>query len=53
MLYVIGVLILFGWALALSYKIGRVDGISYTVDWLAKEGLLDPEGKRIKKSTPK
>lgn len=40
MLELVGVLILFGIALALSYKIGRIDGISYTINWFEKKGLI-------------
>lgn len=41
MLEIIGVLILFAIALAMAYKIGTLDGISYTVDMLEKKVLLN------------
>ena len=40
MLELIGVLILFAIALALAYKIGTLDGISYTIDMLEKKGII-------------
>jgi hypothetical protein len=40
MFEVIGVLILFAIALALAYKIGTLDGISYTIDTLEKKGII-------------
>jgi hypothetical protein len=50
MLEVIGVLFLFAWAMWLCYKIGRVDGISYTIDWLEKKGLIKFDPKVPKKN---
>jgi len=46
MFELIGILILFAWALAIMYKIGRVDGISYTIDWFEKQGYIKFDGKR-------
>jgi hypothetical protein len=46
MLEIIAVLILFAIALALAYKIGTLDGISYTVDWLEKKGLMSFKSKK-------
>jgi len=40
MFEIIGVLILFAIALAMAYKIGTLDGISYTVDMLEKKGII-------------
>ncbi len=41
MLGIAVVLILFAWALSLSYKIGRYDGADITLLWLVKKGHVD------------